>query len=175
MAFNGVRLFRYALLGEIGSNVMGALPCLLAPETVLSYLVRGPNDITPVAKSLTQWYACCHPRFQRPTNRKVRFGGMILTAFTIPIILSYPNPRPSQGGDPQIVAWRRLAYMTLGAGEVGLGTIAMIQFLQGDSGFTDSALLGVMAFMGVFSAMRGFFLYARPSWMEAQENAKKAQ
>lgn len=57
MSFNGVRLFRYALLAEIGANISSIIPMLLAPETVLTYLVKGPNHITPATKSLTQWFA----------------------------------------------------------------------------------------------------------------------
>ena len=39
---------------------------------------------------------------------KIRFGAIILTAFTLPLALCYPNPVPSQGGTSEIVAWRRL-------------------------------------------------------------------
>ncbi|KAK3670188.1 hypothetical protein LTR78_009944 [Recurvomyces mirabilis] len=154
MSFNGVRSFRYALLFEIGANASGFVPALFMPETALSFLVKNPNMITPATTS---------------------FGVLVATGFTIPLILCYPNPVPSQGGSEQIVAWRRLTYMMFGAGEVGLGTMMMVQWLQGDSGLSDNALLMGMLAMGAFSLMRAFFLYVRPSWMEGQVNARKAQ
>ena len=57
MSINGVRLFRYALLAESAVNIASVIPMLLAPETFLSFLVKGPNQITPATKSLTQWFA----------------------------------------------------------------------------------------------------------------------
>ena len=56
MSFNGARLFRYALLFEMSANFGGIIPCLFAPELALSYLVKGPSQITPAALSMTQWY-----------------------------------------------------------------------------------------------------------------------
>ena len=56
MSFNGVRLFRYALLAESAANTLAIVPMLLFPETVASFIFRGPNEITPGTKSLIQWY-----------------------------------------------------------------------------------------------------------------------
>ncbi|KAK0253885.1 hypothetical protein B0A54_15471 [Friedmanniomyces endolithicus] len=156
MSFNGARLFRYALLFEKGANFGGIIPCLFAPELALSFLVKGPGQITPAALSMTQW-----------------FGAIILTGFTLPLALCYPNPVPSQGGTSEIVAWRRLTYIFFAAGEAGMGTTMLFQYMAGNSGMTDRALLVGAATMGLFLGMRAFFLYARPSWMEAQGNAKK--
>lgn len=72
------------------------------------------------------------------------------------------------------MARRRTTYLTLGAGEVALGTIMAAQYILGDSGLTDGALLAGMGMMGGIAAMRGFFLYVRPSWMAAHGNAEKA-
>ncbi|KAK5696569.1 hypothetical protein LTR97_007872 [Elasticomyces elasticus] len=175
MSFNGVRLFRYALLFEMGANMGGIIPCLFAPELALSFLVKGPSQITPAATSMMQW-----------------FGTLFLTGFTLPLALCYPNPVPSQGGNSEVVAWRRLTCKSLdvldtkrlltnftdilfAAGEAGLGTMMLIQWMQGNSGMNDTSLLvGAMA-MGAFLGMRAFFLYVRPSWMEGQANARKAQ
>ncbi len=44
---------------------------------------------------------------------KIRFGAIILTGFTLPLALCYPNPVPSQGGNSEIVAWRRLTCTSL--------------------------------------------------------------
>jgi len=91
----------------------------------------------------------------------------------VPLALSYPNP--TQGGSEQTVAWRRLTYMILGAGEAALATVMAAQYLQGDSGVRDGFLIGGIGVGGLFMGMRAFFLYARPSWMESQLNARKAQ
>lgn len=64
--------------------------------------------------------------------------------------------------------------MTLGAGEAALGTLMAVQYLSGDSGMTDTALLAAMGVMGGGLGMRVFFLFVKPGWMDAQENAKKA-
>lgn len=55
MAFNGTRLFRYALLMEAAANVGGAIPMLLSPDTFLKLVVTGPNMINPATRSFTQW------------------------------------------------------------------------------------------------------------------------
>ncbi|KAI6796990.1 hypothetical protein KC363_g3214 [Hortaea werneckii] len=156
MTFNGTRLFRYALLGEAAINIASAIPIILNPDSMLKFLVRGPTMINPATRTLTQW-----------------FGGLTL-ALTVPILLSYPNPHPSRGSSSDVMARRRTTYLTLGAGELALGTIMAAQYLLGDSGLTDGALLGGMGTMGGIAAMRGFFLYVRPSWMAAQGNAEKA-
>ncbi|KAI6844699.1 hypothetical protein KC327_g3834 [Hortaea werneckii] len=156
MAFNGTRLFRYALLGEAAINIASAIPIILNPDSILKLLVRGPTMINPATRTLTQW-----------------FGGLTL-ALTVPILLSYPNPHASRGSSSDVMARRRTTYLTLGAGELALGTIMAAQYLLGDSGLTDGALLGGMGTMGGIAAMRGFFLYVRPSWMAAQGNAEKA-
>ncbi|KAI6973750.1 hypothetical protein KC332_g4718 [Hortaea werneckii] len=156
MAFNGTRLFRYALLGEAAINIASAIPIILNPDNILKLLVRGPTMINPATRTLTQW-----------------FGGLTL-ALTVPILLSYPNPHASRGSSSDVMARRRTTYLTLGAGELALGTIMAAQYLLGDSGLTDGALLGGMGTMGGIAAMRGFFLYVRPSWMAAQGNAEKA-
>ncbi|KAI7112219.1 hypothetical protein KC343_g16694 [Hortaea werneckii] len=156
MAFNGTRIFRYALLGEAAINIAGAIPIILNPDSMLKLLVRGPTMINPATRTLTQW-----------------FGGLTL-ALTVPILLSYPNPHPSRGSSSEVMARRRTTYLTLGAGELALGTIMAAQYILGDSGLTDNALLAGMGMMGGIAAMRGFFLYVRPSWMAAQGNAEKA-
>lgn len=55
MAFNGTRLFRYALLFEGAANTIAVIPAIFSPETALSYLVTGPNQITPATRTLMQW------------------------------------------------------------------------------------------------------------------------
>jgi len=51
----------------------------------------------------------------------------------------------------------------------------LIQWMQGTSGMSDNFLMGFVASMGSFLGLRAYFLFARPSYMEAQTNARKAQ
>ncbi|OQO00127.1 hypothetical protein B0A48_13914 [Cryoendolithus antarcticus] len=150
--FNGVRLFRYFLLGESAINISTAIPIMLAPEFALSFLVRSPSDITPAAVVLTQWF------------------GAITLGLTVPLLLSVPHV-------PRAAAGRRMAYTTLGACEATLGAVMAMQIVNGESGFSDRALaVGVMA-MSAFLGMRAFFLFVKPGpgWMEGIENVKKVQ
>ena len=57
MAFNGTRLFRYALVGEAAGNIASAIPMILNPDSILRLLVRGPTMINPATRSFTQWFA----------------------------------------------------------------------------------------------------------------------
>lgn len=57
MAFNGTRLFRYALLGEAAGNIASAIPMILNPDSILRLLVTGPTMINPATRSFTQWFA----------------------------------------------------------------------------------------------------------------------
>ena len=52
----------------------------------------------------------------------------MIIALTAPLLLSYPNPVPSQGGDSDIVAYRRLTYSLLAVGEGALGTVLLAQY-----------------------------------------------
>jgi hypothetical protein len=99
---------------------------------------------------------------------------IIATGFTVPLLLCYPHPSSSEDGKG-VAAIRRFTYQFYAAGELGLGTMMLIQYLQGDSGLTENALLFGAFNMGAYLGMRAFFLYMRPSWMEAQANARKAQ
>ena len=69
---------------------------------------------------------------------------------------------------------RKLTYQTLGAGEAALGTIFAVQYLSGNSGIKDGVLIGAIGTMGAAMGLRALFLFARPNWMEAQTNARKA-
>ena len=94
----------------------------------------------------------------------------MIIALTVPLAFSYPNPKPAAG-----IPVRRVTYTLLGAGEAAIGTVLAAQFMAGDSGITDSFLVGGMGVMGAICAMRGFFLFVRPNWMEAQGNVRKVK
>ena len=156
MASTGSRIFRSALLIESAANISSIVPMILYPDYVLSWLVKGPAQITPAAKTLTQW-----------------FGGIIVLA-TAPLLLSYPEASSGESAS-SVTARRRLAYTSLASAEVALGALSLLQYLTGDSGMTDSALLSTMGLMGSIISMRAFFLFARPQLMQAQEGLKKSQ
>ena len=132
------------------------IPMLINPEYTLSWLVRGPAQVTPAAKSLTQWVAAS------------------LVIATAPLLLSYPEPGSGESAS-SVTARRRLTYTLMGTGEAALGLVTLSQYLAGDSGMTEQALLTATGMMGVFGAMRLFVLYGRPQWMEAEEGIKKSQ
>ena len=94
----------------------------------------------------------------------------MIIALTVPLALSYPNPKPEAG-----VPARRLTYTLLGAGEAALGTVLAVQFMAGDSGISDNFLIAGTGIMGALCAMRGFFLFVIPNWIEAQGNARKVK
>lgn len=156
MSSTGNRIFRSTLLIESAANISAIFPMVLYPEYVLSWLVRGPAQITPAAKSLTQL-----------------FGGILVLA-TAPLLLSYPEPASGESAS-NVTARRRLSYLAMGATEATLGLVTLSQYLAGDSGMTDQALLTATATMVTFIGMRAFFLLAKPEFMEAQEITKKSQ
>jgi hypothetical protein len=156
MASSSNRVFRLALLTESAANISTIVPMILYPDYVLSWLVKGPAQITPAAKTLTQW-----------------FGGLIVLA-TAPLLLSYPEPSSGESAS-SVTARRRLTYTSLALSEATLGALSLFQYLTGDSGMTDVALLSTMGMMGSIIGMRAFFLFARPQLMQAQDGLKKSQ
>lgn len=156
MSSSGRQIFRNALLAESAINIASLFPIILSPESVLSYLVRGPSQITPATKTLTQWFGC------------------VIVMSTAPLLYSYPEPTLGQSAG-EVTARRQAAYMTLGAGELALGALTAASYLTGDSGMTDQALLTATGMLAAFGGMRAFFLFMKPAWMEAtQSSIKKA-
>lgn len=141
MSSPNTSIFRTLLLAESAANIGSIIPALFAPELALSYLVRGPSQITPATKSLMQL-----------------FGGFVVLA-TAPLLLSYLEERQSV---EQVIAKRRLTYAVMGISELAIGSITLAQYMQGNSGLTDQALLMATGAMAVFTAMRGYFLFVRP-------------
>lgn len=155
MTSNSNSIFRSALLVESAVNIASMFPMILNPEQPLSFLVQGPSQITPATKSLMQW-----------------FGGIIALA-TAPLLLSYPEPGPGQSASV-VTARRRLTYAMMGVTEAALGLLTASQYLSGNSGMTNQALLTATGMMGTFLSMRVFFLYVRPELMAAKDSSKKA-
>ena len=156
MSSNGNRIFRSALLIESAANISTIIPMLLYPDYVLSWLVKGPAQVTPAARTLTQWF------------------GATLVLATAPLLLSYPEAASGESAS-NVTARRRLTYLAMGATEAALGVVTLSQYLTGDSGMTDQALLTATGMMVTFGAMRAFFLFAKPELMAAQEITKKSQ
>lgn len=149
-------LIRSLLLGESIVNVGTTLQLILAPHYFLSFLVKGPAQITPATRTLTQW-----------------FGGAVVLA-TAPLLLAYPDPGPDESVNT-VTSKRRLAYQTLAASEAALSLSATYSYLSGDSGMTDKALLTMSGLLGAFMSVRLFLLYGKPALMEPKASAKKSQ
>lgn len=150
MAFNGVRMFRYALITEATFNLASVFPMLIDPAYILSWLVKSPEHITPAACSLVQWCGC------------------IVAGLTVPLILGVPHT-------PDAPAIRKVTYQMYAAAELALGTAMGMQYLDGDSGLKSEALWSSMTTMAALVAVRMYFLVVNPSYMEGQANAKKVQ
>ena len=93
---------------------------------------------------------------------------------TVPLLLSYPNA--GQGGSAEAVtARRRITYTMFGVAEAVLGLTTAAQYVMGDSGMTDQALLTATGMMATFMSMRVFFLFVKPEFMEARESTRKTK
>lgn len=150
MSFNGVRLFRYALLAECAGNFGGAAMLLLYPQTALGYFVTNTAQITPLSTSIAQW-----------------LGG-ITAAISVPLLLVYPNTEEG-------IKARRTVYWALGSIEMGIMAVMGYQGFRGDSGMTAQSLTTSILVLGSFLGWRLWCLQARPGWVDAQHNARKAQ
>ena len=67
-----------------------------------------------------------------------------------------------------------MTYTTLGAIEVFISAISVLAYVNGDSGLTDEFLVMAAGSMGAFILLRGYFLFVKPNYMDAQQNAKKS-
>lgn len=148
----GLTPFKGALAFEIFANVISLPSLLLKPDSALAMLVKGASEITPAARTLTQW-----------------LGGFV-AALTIPLILSWPDPKTTT--DSQ-VGFRRATYITMGAGEVVMGSLLAVQYMSGQSGLKDNVLLFLTANMGALLAMRVVFLVYKPEWLEGMKGSGK--
>lgn len=149
MTTNGPRMFRSALLIEAAANIGTIIPLILVPKTCLSPLVESPSQITPAALALTQWL------------------GAIIVVPTVPLLIAHADPTASQ--PPSLVtARRRMTYLLLGAGEIALGSLTAGQYLLGDSGISDTALLVATGMMFSLASWRSYCLFVKPEWVEAQ-------
>lgn len=125
-------------------NVASAIPMILNPDYMLSFMVKGSAHITPSTRSLTQW-----------------MGGLVL-GMTVPLVLSIPY-------HPANTTSRRTIYTIFGACEVGLSAVMAMQCLHGDSGLEPQALITAIGiFVGILLG-RAFCLFVRPECMENPE------
>ena len=155
LSLNGHQIYRGLLLLESTANIAATITMIFEPERTLSMILRGPSQITPAIKTMEQW-----------------IGG-ILVVIAVPLILSYPERSGPDHDAAQVIARRRLTYQMLGAGEVALALLTASQYLRGDSGMTNQALLIGTGMCGFAASMRAFFLYVRPEWMQPQEQSEK--
>ncbi|KAK4618214.1 hypothetical protein CLAFUW4_12067 [Fulvia fulva] len=151
MASLGLTPFRLALLAEILGNISSLPSLLLNPDIALHIILKSPTLITPATRVLTRI-----------------FGGVV-AGLTIPLILSWPNPRSGNAGEQQR-GFRKAAYLVQGTGEVFLGALFAWLWLTGeDHGVKELFLVGGTVNMAVLLGLRWVFLAWKPHLLEHTE------
>lgn len=148
----GLTPFKAALAFEIFANIVSLPSLILHPEAALTFLTTSSSQITPAARSLTQW-----------------FGG-VFAFLTVPLILSWAEPKTPN--DAQ-AGFRRATYITMGAGEIVLGAILAWQYASGTSGLKEGAVLFLEGHLAVLLVMRYVFLYGKREWLEGSGTTGK--
>lgn len=146
-------LFRALLLAESALNIASMIPLIASPETNLAYIVKNTAQMTELANSLMQVW------------------NVVLVLSTVPLLVAYPEPTGNQPSSV-VIARRRLAYLTLGGGELILAVVLAREFMAGNSGFNDTFLIGGATMMTALVGFRAFFLYIRPDFMGAGSEIK---
>lgn len=139
-----------ALAAEAAMNIYGSIAIWQDPSSMLVLLVPESTPHTAAMKSQVHWVAA------------LTFG------VTLPILLCIPD-------HPDQTVARRTLYITFGGFEACMVATALGQYLVGDSGFTDAALIGTMATFTFFTSLRLFFLYIKPSWLKARGTTGKGK
>ncbi|EME40878.1 hypothetical protein DOTSEDRAFT_74435 [Dothistroma septosporum NZE10] len=154
----GLTRFRTALAFEILGNFSSIPSLLFYPDIALHIILKHPSLITPATRALTRI-----------------FGGVV-AGLTIPLILSWPNPKPGNAGDEQR-GFRKAAYLVQGTGEVFLGALFVWMWMSGkDHGVKEGVLLAGAANMGLLLGLRWVFLVWKPHLVEhVKEGEAKAK
>ncbi|GIZ41483.1 hypothetical protein CKM354_000478600 [Cercospora kikuchii] len=156
MASLGLTPFKAAVAFEIIANLISLPSLIWKPDHGLSFLVRGPAQITPATRTLAQW-----------------FGGLV-AGLTVPLVLSYASPAPGPAGDAQR-GFRRATYLALAGPEVAFVAIMGGAWFKGaDVGMTETALLGGAINMTAFLVLRSVFLFWKPHLLEERDDKKTA-
>lgn len=147
MAILGLSPIQLALLAEASMNIYGVVAMYMDPSSLLVLLLPATTPHTDAMKSQIGWVAA------------------LTLGITPAILLCVPDA-------PHQTVARRTLYTTFMGFEACMVLTAAAQFHQGNSGFTDSALLGTMAVFTFFTLLRVFFLYIKPSWIDSRSKAK---
>jgi hypothetical protein len=148
-------IIRCAMAIEGVFNIFGATMMLLYPATLLSYAIAGVASfadnrsvktcVTPALISMVQWL------------------GALILGLTPQLFLSIPNTR-------QAIESRRLVYLTLGAGELGLAAVILWQVygsgLEAEhvgEQLSNKTLVRIAQQMILMLGLRLYVLYCRPS------------
>jgi hypothetical protein len=145
---------RYAMAMEGGLNILGGLSMLLKPEVLLGLMVSKPSHVTDISSSMMQWL------------------GAITLGLTPQLFLAIPNTRGAMES-------RRMAYYTLGAGELALIPVFLWQALGPNAGsglgFTPKALLLVTSNLLPPLLLRAYVLFVNPSLLGRYREGAKSE
>lgn len=153
-------VIRTAFAVEAIGNILGAIPMLLYPSTILT-LVAPPASFAfsiDTAKTHPASVLATSPSPQAVTL--LRWLGALTLGLTPQLLLGLSE-------SPQAVASRRMVYVTLGAGEVALVCTMLWQAIAGNEaavGITNRALIGSASSLGVICAWRVLVLVYKPGW-----------
>ncbi|QIW99695.1 hypothetical protein AMS68_005213 [Peltaster fructicola] len=139
-----------ALAAEAAMNIYGVVSIWADPGSMLVLLLPESTPHTAAMKSQVHWVAA------------------LTLGVTLPILLCIPD-------HPDQTVARRNLYITFGGFEACMVGTALIHYIQGNSGFTDNGLLGTIAVFGFFTSVRIFFLYVKPTWLQARGTSSKAK
>ncbi|MCJ1477172.1 hypothetical protein MMC13_005843 [Lambiella insularis] len=144
-------VMRYAIATEAFFNLLGAIPMLFSPRSLL-LLISASQQPSPLAISLTQWL------------------GALVLGLTAPLVLAYPNTRRGLQSRPTV-------YWTLGTGEAALVVVLVWQYLckREGSGMSGRFLMGATGMMTGLCAWRLWVLTAKREWMGRYNDSKKRE
>lgn len=144
-------IMRYALATEATSNVLGAIPMIFLPRTLLLF-VSPSQEPSYLAISLTQWL------------------GALVLGLTAPLVLAYPNTRRGLETRPTV-------YWTLGVGEAAATGVMLWQYLsKGEgSGMKEGFLVGATAVLSSLVVWRMWVLMVKPEWMGRYDDSRKGE
>lgn len=131
---------RYAMAIEGALNILGALPMLLIPATLLHHITTSPLEVIDTSVALLQWI------------------GALILGITPQLFLAIPNTRTA-------IESRRMVYLTLGAGELSLPAVFMLQAYGSNAGvrITRNALVLATGILVPLVLFRSYVLFAKPS------------
>lgn len=132
--------FRYAAAIESTLNILGGATMMLRPGFFLDLMVYSSSEISHASISQIQWF------------------GALTLGLTPQLLFAIPNTRRSIEG-------RRMAYITLGAGELALIPVFLWQAFGPEAGlgFSTKALIGATMNLLLPLLVRIYVLFVDPN------------